>query len=158
MHHRTMPQIKIDMDLLSVALDDHSGYSSYFLDKITGRTLFISEDLMNDDGGKIQKRIEDDPERYLAIEPVSSHESFRIMEEFVDTLPAGEAKLILSKALSWKKPFNNFRDALYDYPDIRKQWFEFHGKALRELASEWLKAEGIDADLAGRATNGGDVL
>jgi hypothetical protein len=155
MDHRTMPRIKIDIGLLTMALEDNSGYSTHFLDKITGEILFISEYLMDDE--EVREQIDNDPKRYMGIEPIPPHDGFRIMEEFVDMLPAGEAKLILSKALSWKKPFSNFRDALYDYPDIREQWFEFHGKTLRELASEWLKAEGIDADLVSRATNGGDA-
>lgn len=143
-----MARIKIDMDSLAIALEDNSGMMNHFLDKQTGELVFVNEYDMADEEEEIKKLIEDDPSRFLWVEPLPSNRGFRIMEEFVESLPDGEAKMILCKALSWKKPFSNFKDALCDYPDIRKQWFEFHDKVLGELATEWLKDNKVDADLA----------
>lgn len=143
-----MTRIKINRDSLSMALEDHGGQMSHFLDKKTGEIVEIFHDFdFDDDENEGARRIDAEPERYLEIDPISSHEGFRIMENFVESLPEGEAKLILSKALSWKKPFSNFKEALYDYPDIREEWFEFHNKALSVSAAEWLEEEGIDAEL-----------
>ncbi len=145
-----LPQIKIDMGELAMALEDNSGMMNRFLDKKTGEIVFTSEYDMIDEDEEIKKRIENDPNRYIWIEPVSSNRGFRIMEEFVESLPDGEAKMILCKALSWKKPFSNFKSALCDYPDVRERWFEFHDKALGELATEWLMDEEVDAELVMR--------
>lgn len=143
-----MARIKIDMGLLAMALEDGSGMMNYFLDKKTGKIISINEYDIVDEDEEIKKDIENDPTRFLLVEPISSNRGFRIMEEFVESLPDGEAKMILCKALSWKKPFSNFKDALCDYPDIRKQWFEFHDKVLGALATEWLKDNKVDAELA----------
>jgi hypothetical protein len=130
-----------------MALEDNSGMMNHFLDKKTGEIVFVSEYDVLDEDEETKKLIEDEPDRFLWIDTVSSNKGFRIMEEFVESLPDGEAKMILCKALAWKKPFSNFKDALHDYPDIREQWFEFHDKALGELATEWLEVNEIDAEV-----------
>ena len=81
------------------------------------------------------------------VEPIGSHEGFRIMENFVASLPESEDRNLLWKVLSWKKPFSNFKSALADMGDLRQQWFDFHDKELRKLATEWFKVVKLDAEL-----------
>ncbi len=69
------------------------------------------------------------------------------MEDFVSGLPDGEEKRTLNRALSWKKPFSNFKQALYEMPELRKAWHAFHDDRIRKAAEEWLASEAIEAKL-----------
>ena len=70
-----------------------------------------------------------------------------MMEEFVESLPESGDRHLLTKALSWKKPFSNFKSALVDMGALRKQWLTFQDKELRRLAAKWLEREELDAEL-----------
>ena len=122
-----------------------------FLDRKTGEILVVMDELVADDfeeeDRELQERIESDPERYVYIDPIDSRDGFRIMEAFVGTLPESEERRTLVRALSWKKPFSNFKDALFEMPEIRQQWFEFQDRRMREYAKSWLVGMGIDAEL-----------
>ncbi len=142
-----MGKIKIvDSDLLDL-IEDHSEFRTGHIDKQTGEILVTFEDYDEPEQEEIFEKLEQDPDRYLRIEPIGSHEGFRIMENFVAGLPEGEDRNLLWKVLSWKKPFSNFKSALADMGELRQQWFDFHDKALRKLAAQWLKDEELDAEL-----------
>lgn len=146
-----MSKIKIiESDLIDL-LDDNSQFRTGYLDRQTGEILILFED----DGDiscvpgqeEIAEMIEEDPDRYLRIEPLESFEAFRIMEDFVASLPEGENRNLLGKVLSWKKPFFNFKQALGDMGDLSDQWFRFQKEELRRFALKWLEYEEIDAEL-----------
>ena len=142
-----MGKIKIvDSDLLDL-LEDQSGFRTGYIDKQTGEILMTFEDYDEPEQEELIQKLEQDPDRYLTIEPIGSREGFLIMERFVASLPEGEDRNLLSKVLSWKKPFSNFRSALGDMGDLSQQWLDFHDKELRRLAAEWLELEEIDAEL-----------
>lgn len=142
-----MGKIKIvDSDLLDL-LEDNSGFRTGYIDKQTGEILVTFEDCDEPEQEEVIETLEQDPDRYLTVEPLESREGFRIMERFVASLPEGEHRNLLSKVLSWKKPFSNFKSALGDMGDARQQWFDFHDKELLRLAVEWLEFEEVDAEL-----------
>lgn len=140
--------IEIETMWLVEAFEDHSGTVHFYLDKQTGEILRISE--MSETRAEQQatyNRIESEPDRWVHIEPLPSRDGFGIMEEFAAELPDGENKRTLKRALSYKKPFSNFKQALFDMPDIRKLWFAFHDTHTRKKAEAWLKDQGIQAKL-----------
>lgn len=69
------------------------------------------------------------------------------MQDFAATLPESEAKRTLTRTLTRKSPFSNFKDDLYDFPDVQKKWYEFHNAAILQMAKEWLQSEKINTDL-----------
>lgn len=75
-------------------------------------------------------------ENYLTFEPLESHESFQIMEEFVENLEDKKLKGELFNALKQRKPFANFKFIIdnsryrQDWFDFKKQWMENHVRAL----------------------------
>lgn len=140
--------IKIEAMWLYEALEDHSGMVYSYLDKHTGEIIRISE-MFETEEEKLEtyEKIESEPDRWVQIDPMSSRDGFRIMERFVAGLPEGEDRRTLERALSYKKPFSNFRQAMQEMPALRDQWFKFHDTELRKAAEEWLKAEGIEAEL-----------
>ena len=89
-------------------------------------------------------RIDEEPDRYHQIEPLISRQSFQIMEDFAESLPASSWKSRLIDALSLNKPFRRFRDAVHADLKLRDQWFAFQREALKARARHWLKSLGIE--------------
>ena len=52
------------------------------------------------------------PEMYIRFDPLSSHESYQIMEAFVATVKEGQLQGRLQGALTSRKPFRQFRDTV----------------------------------------------
>ena len=61
----------------------------------------------------------------------SSHESFKIMEKFVGTVPDEKLQQKLYNALDRRRPFANFKDIIDD-SDYREAWFAFRASELQE--------------------------
>ncbi len=71
------------------------------------------------------KEIDEDIDNFLLFEKMSSGESYRIMEEFVETVKDKELKKNLELGLSLSNPFQNFRDILDRNEDYKEMWLEF---------------------------------
>ncbi len=80
----------------------------------------------------------DDPEKFMFIEPVTSHEAFRIMEQFADSVANKHMQQRLIDALSGRKPFANFNHLVHT-TEIREQWFHFKNRTYTHLAKEWIE-------------------
>lgn len=145
-----MDKTQIDLDEFVFALEWHSEEMSWYLDVETGQIVEVS-DSFDDEDRQSQDEIEENSERYRYIEPIDSNESFRLIARFVDLLPEGEAQKVLAKSLQRRSPFRNFKDDLYEFPDVQKRWYKFHAEQLIQMAKEWLEAEEIDAELVSAA-------
>jgi hypothetical protein len=80
---------------------------------------------------ELAQRMEENPDQFLGIERISSSESYRIMEDFAETLPVGENERLIEKALSWSRPFSNFKNALSGMGPLRQEWFDFRDERMR---------------------------
>jgi hypothetical protein len=134
--------MNVDIDLFVQALDDHSGTTDYYFDRETGEILQVFED----GGEDLRAQVERDRERYLFIDPMPPREGFELMEAFVALLPPSEERRTLERVLTWKKPFGNFKNALYQMPELREQWFAFHDYRLAKYALGWLALNGVVAE------------
>lgn len=63
----------------------------------------------------------------IEIEPMHSHESYKVMENFTDQLEDTTFQQKLFNALNRRKPFANFK-FLVENSDYRQQWFDFRLK------------------------------
>jgi hypothetical protein len=138
--------MKIDLGMVAVALEDHSEME-WYLDRVTGEVLPTSVDF----GGapeEIMMEIETDPDRFLLIDPMDSRDGHRIMQAFINGMVEGEASRRLARAISGRKPFASFKQALFDYPRERDAWFEFHNEHMLEEAREFLRLNEIEFDEA----------
>ena len=141
-----MERIQIDTDMLISALEDNNFEVNHYLDIKTGEIVTLTDlDIPEED--ELRECIDKDKDRYIYIEPIDSRESYEIMERFVYQLPEGKSKNNLTEALKRRKPFRQFNDKLYDYPDIREKWFQYHNQELKRIAREWLQYNNIDAEL-----------
>ncbi len=141
-----MERINIDTDMLICALEDNNIEVNHYLDIKTGEIVTLTE-LGIQEEDELSECIDKEEDRYIYIDPIDSRESFEIMERFVYQLPEGKSKNNLDEALRRRKPFRQFKDTLYDYPDIREKWFQYHNQELKKIAREWLQYNSIDAEL-----------
>lgn len=129
--------IKLDDLIEALSTDASSIDGGWFLDTETGSVLLASDAI--DD---LPEDLEDNP-RYLAIDPISSHESFTLMEDFVAELGDSKEAYRLAEALARPKPFRQFKDTLCAYPELREAWFAYEQAAYTRLAEEWCEENGI---------------
>ena len=103
----------------------------------------ILEDLDGyDDDGLFQKDLDkvDEWKNVLRFEPLHSHESFRIMEQFAHQLDDEKFQDKLTNALERRKPFANFKN-LVDDSDYRQDWFDFKQAKFEEYVFEQFNIE-----------------
>lgn len=138
-----MELLKIDLEWLANALEDHSNL--WYLDLRSGEVIPENFDagFSEDDEEDEVKDMEEHPEIFLHITPLPSHEGYAIMEEYTDGLPEGRAKNSLARAISQPKPFRRFKDALFDFPEERESWFKFYNARLQAAAIEFLRVNSI---------------
>src|SRR5262245_48102329 len=114
----------------------------------SGKITFLEDD--RDDWDDLNSD-EDEPELFsddgemLPIDPISSHASFRWMEDFIESVHSIPLQTALRRALRNKKPFRGFKDALTEYPRERERWFKFEAQKLTEEDIELL--ERLDWDI-----------
>ena len=85
----------------------------------------------------------DKVEDWVEIEPLESHESFEIMESFVESLPNGKEKNRLADAIAGHKPFANFNRLIHD-SDERDNWFKHRTYFLEKYVIDNYLAEIIN--------------
>jgi len=139
-------KIKIDTQMLVVALEDNSGMGDYYLNLKSGKIELISRGFLPEQE-EIKKEIEELNENFLDITPIPSSKSYQIMVSFVEQLKIEKIKIRMLNVLNRKKPFDNFKNTLLNFPEIREQWFRYHDEKMKEIAREWLNDHQINADL-----------
>ena len=128
---------KVDLDLLSSALEDHSPSMQWWLDPRTGEAIPKSEDLGWGEYGDV------DPDALIAIDPIGSAEAYGDMEEFIASVRDPSARDLLRRAIAGRGAFRRFKDTLFEFPTLRDSWHRFHDARMRQRAIEWL----VDARL-----------
>ena len=121
---------EVDRNDLIWALNDRSGFYSY-LDLETGGILSTIDYEIDEE--------EVDDERYAYIDPISSHEAYSLMEEFIETVEDHKLKRRLNTAISGRGAFRMFKITLQDYPEEQERWCTFHDTKMEEYADEWLE-------------------
>jgi hypothetical protein len=81
--------------------------------------------------------------RYIRVPSADSHEGYRDMEAFVETIDSPALYERLDRAIHGRGAFRYFKDVLSDYPKVREDWFRFKNNRLRERVLEWLESQGI---------------
>lgn len=83
------------------------------------------------------KEIDDNFDKYLKIEKMSSREAYQIMEQFAGTVEDKEIRKKLTSALGRRKPFQNFKYEVDENEAVRQEWFTFKAHKYQE----WVKTE-----------------
>ncbi|MBW8333470.1 MAG: UPF0158 family protein [Prolixibacteraceae bacterium] len=87
-----------------------------------------------------QTFLHEDWETYIRFDPRESHESFGIMEGFIDQLNDKTLKNKLQNALNNRKPFANFKNII-ETSSIRQVWFDYKQGQLEKMVWKELAYE-----------------
>jgi hypothetical protein len=82
-------------------------------------------------------------ERFIEIPMSDSHEGYRDMEAFIDSVKNPILQERLEYAIRGRGAFRFFKDVLLDFPKERERWFKFKQERLRQRAINWLESEEI---------------
>ena len=134
----------IELDMLEAAMEDSDLSNRYYLNLVTGKVVFFSDDLgLTDEDERLSEEI-DESDDYVAVDRISSHEAYQWMVDFVNEMvaPTDEnAAEKLSIALEGKGAFRRFKDTLYRVDEKWQQaWYQFRDKQLKAAVEEWLKS------------------
>ena len=81
--------------------------------------------------GKVKKN----KKKFIEIEAMTSSDSFKVMEEFIESLDNNDTKIRLVTALEGRKPFANFNHQIHNSNEYRELWFAFK----RQKSIEWVQ-------------------
>jgi hypothetical protein len=137
-------KLTIDFEELVDAFEESDVMHHFFIDTQKNELLYINEAV----GGDYKKQLEAmEDERYLMIPPRLPQDNFLIMELFVyEKIQDDTIAEKFDQALERKKPFRNFQDVLFDYPDLREQWFVYHHEHLKNQTINWLCSSNIELE------------
>jgi len=139
----------VDLALLCEALEDHSGYTEWWLDPETGAVEPWSSDLSAVDEPEEVHPAERD---WIFIEPLPSAESYEDLVDFTAQVRDPAARDLLERAIAGRGAFRRFKDTLFEFPELREAWFRFHDARAERRALRWLADEGlVDEEAAERA-------
>lgn len=137
--------LELTVDLVELETAFHDDMAEYYFDAQSGGIVsrlkpdpFGYGDLEEDGEDEISEGAEIERE-WLPIDRIASNERFGWMEEFTTAVYSITAQTALQRALSQKKPFRHFKDALMEYPAIRQQWFRFEDMKRREYAVDFIQ-------------------
>ncbi len=139
------PVLPVDLEMLSTVLEGDPGISTGgYLDVRTGQ-VYTDEDadpaVVGQDAAI---NIEDDPDRWLRLEPTGSREGWRDMVAFATRQHDQVLSARLEQAIQGQGAFGRFRDLVHD-EDLTEQWSAFStdrriGRARAFLADHHLRA------------------
>src|ERR1700730_10795540 len=109
---RSLKQLRVDLEELSMALENASYETDWYLDTATGEVLLISGDLYDDDDAQIAQKeeIEDDESgRYVFIPHADSRAGYEDMEWFIATVADPLFRELLQVAIRGRGAFRRFK-------------------------------------------------
>jgi uncharacterized protein (UPF0332 family)/predicted nucleotidyltransferase len=130
----------IDLADLALALEDHSDEHGWTIDAADGS---VKAHFGPPDGNGAAG---------VAIDPLPVAIGYGDMEDFVAYVRDVQARDLLERAIVGRGAFRRFKDALGQYPELRRAWFAFHDARGERRAIEWLvEHELVGADGAAEA-------
>jgi len=122
------------LQIKEIAEELDSGLIGYMNIK-TGELLFMPDfdkqlDALEEFWEEGITKLKNDRKNFLRIDQLSSHESFKIMEDFAEQLSDGKLKSKLFDALNKRHPFREFKFLVDNSGPYRQEWFDFKSKEL----------------------------
>lgn len=136
--------IDINWEELCEAMGDYTQSRYYFLNKVTGEIIILSE-YMSEDGKRELRRKVDSKQisDYVVIPTITSREGYKLIEDFIATVHDEGLKTHLHEAISKEAPFKRFKEIVFKHPEERRHWLDFKQEKLKQKATEWLKKTGV---------------
>ena len=134
-----MEQSKYDELIREIAnnLDMKFDDSRCYLNVTRMEVIFLTDSLFE------QEILPEDGDELVFIEPLSSPESFRIMEDFAEGVRDEKQQERLFRMLSRSHPFSRFKDEIYD-SGLENEWFAYRDERMKDFARDWMKENQVE--------------
>lgn len=86
------------------------------------------------------KELEENWENYVEFDAMSSHDSFLVMADFIDTVDNTFLQERLVDALNKRKPFQNFKWIIDNSGKYRQRWFDYKNSRYQDWVIEQLES------------------
>ena len=139
-----MKPVPVVWSVLEAAFERNAPNVSSYLDLETGEVLVF--DGMSAEDQEQRAMVAASRDRYLLIDPASSREQYRWMEQFVASIDDESLQERLVIAIDGKGAFRRFKDVLLHYPEERERWFSYRSNRLHAYMNEWLAEKGIETE------------
>ncbi|MDT4970714.1 MAG: hypothetical protein QOG22_857 [Pseudonocardiales bacterium] len=132
---RPLNELPVDLEQLADLIDGGPDSAGGRLDLTNGEVWpeFVFEESLDDDADN-----DDDPDRWLHVWPAGSRRAYDDMVDFTATRTDQRLRERLDRALDGRGAFRRFKDALFDWPGDREDWFAYSEDRRRGRAREWL--------------------
>lgn len=125
------------------AIESADDSCAQLYDLETGETVYLPDaDITGEIDEELEASIDSHPGRYLRFPTKYEIHEYRIMENFIDELPAGAAKQELAGAIRGKGAFHRFKNGIR-YHRIEQNWYDYLAAAHREIAVKWCLENGL---------------
>ncbi len=121
----------VDLDELCAALDDHTPGVTWWIDPSTGAIVSHLDAVGIPRPAGVRVR------------PTEARESYRDMSQFVTAVHHRRAADLLDRAISGRGAFRRFKDTLFEFPELRDQWFRYRTARTRRRALNWLADQNL---------------
>ncbi len=137
-----MRTIPIRWSELEMAFERNAPDTESYVDGRTGEVVVLVDG--QPETPELRARVVAGGDQYVKIEPASSREQYKWMEQFVAMVddPALRERLII--AIDGKGAFRRFKDVLLNYPVERERWFTYRGELLHWQIQQWMEREQIE--------------
>ncbi|MDD4074984.1 MAG: UPF0158 family protein [Eubacteriales bacterium] len=123
------------VDAIEMAGDAFEGYYDFE----NGDCVWLSDPLYSGETDEeLAALIENSTGRFLRLPSTYDIHKYNIMENFIETLPAGSEQNRLARAIRGKGAFRRFKDEIIRL-GIVEQWYKYQADAYRELATRWCR-------------------
>lgn len=132
----------LDIQTVVDALEMTDNLNRFYLDLDTQETVSLSEyDPQSTED--VAFLMENNPDRFIALPTQRDINEYSIMEQFIESMPSGEAKRGLEVAIQGRGAFRRFKDRIY-YFGIEESWFAFRRRTYQQIAKAWCEEHGIE--------------
>ncbi|MCW0214130.1 MAG: UPF0158 family protein [Pseudonocardia sp.] len=133
----------IDLDDLVTALDDRTPEQSWWIHPETGEVVPHVPEACSG----VAETVDDlAGAGWVQVLPVEGREGYRDMADFTAGVQHRRAAELLDRAINGRGAFRRFKNTLFEFPEVRDQWYRFRDARSRRRALEWL----VDAGLVER--------
>lgn len=129
-------KIPIDWDALETAVERNAPDTESFLDRKTGQVVTIVNG--DPEAPVLKRKVAENIQNYIRVEPASSREQYRWMERFVASVTDDALRQRLIISIDGKGAFRRFKDVLLAYPAERERWFSYRSDLLHWHIHNWL--------------------
>ena len=129
--------MKIPLKRVIDALESSNECVTEYLDMQTGETVSLFDPYMiGETDEELAELIENTPERFLRFPTQYEIHEYRIMENFIKSLPTGAVQRELAEAIRGKGAFHRFK-ATVRFHRIEQQWYDLLTEAYKSIANEF---------------------